>query len=183
MPHSASAQAVLTFEGLADLTPVTTQFAGLGVTFANATAITSGISLNEIQFPPNSGISAVFDDGAPITGNFSTPVSSFSGLFTYITPITITAFDAANSPVGSATSLFSVNTASSGNVPNEVLTVSSSANIVRFSITGLSTGSSFVLDDFRFTQVVPEPSSAVTFLLAGGACGGLWKRSRKKQRK
>ncbi len=48
-----AAGAVVDFEGLNDLDPVSAQYAGL--TFTNATALTAGMSLNEFEFPPQLG--------------------------------------------------------------------------------------------------------------------------------
>jgi hypothetical protein len=45
-----------------DSTNITNQFPGL--TFSNTTVITAGMSLNEFEFPPHSGVNAVFDDGS-----------------------------------------------------------------------------------------------------------------------
>src|SRR5688572_11915416 len=44
---------------------VTNQFAG--VMFSNATVLTAGLSLNELDYPPRSGSNVVYDNGAPIT--------------------------------------------------------------------------------------------------------------------
>jgi hypothetical protein len=62
------------FESLSDSEIVTTQYAGVGVTFSNATALTAGISLNEFDFPPNSGVNVVYDEGGPMTISFDIPV-------------------------------------------------------------------------------------------------------------
>src|SRR5579862_8498482 len=99
------------FEGFPDSTPVTTQYAGL--VFSNATIISAGTSLNELEFPPTSGINVVFDDGGPMSITFLTPVTAFSAFFTYSEQLTLTAIDTLNKPV-TATSLFSANFVSSG---------------------------------------------------------------------
>ncbi|MBI1928693.1 PEP-CTERM sorting domain-containing protein [Candidatus Poribacteria bacterium] len=159
-----SAGAVLIdFEGLADSTPVTNQFSG--VIFSNATVLTAGISLNEFEFPPVSGVNVVFDDGGPIGGTFSTPALDISGFFTYTVPLTLTAFDSVGNMVASATSAFTSNLALSGDFgssPNELLSVSYAGGISSFTISGDPFGVSFTLDDFAFTPTstpIPEPSS------------------------
>jgi hypothetical protein len=49
------------FEGLADSTSLTNQYAGL--LFTNASVVTAGLSLNEIEFPPRSGVNVAIDTG------------------------------------------------------------------------------------------------------------------------
>jgi hypothetical protein len=46
----------INFEGFADGTVITTQYTGLG--FLNATIATAGVSLDELDFPPHSGVNA-----------------------------------------------------------------------------------------------------------------------------
>src|ERR1035437_846057 len=85
---------LLDFESLTSLEVVTTQFPGL--TFSNTITLTAGISLNELDFPPRSGVNVVSDDGGPISILFSTPMLSFSGYFTYIVPLSLEAFDSSD---------------------------------------------------------------------------------------
>lgn len=100
---------VIDFEGLPDSTVLTSQYPG--VTFTNGIVLTAGISLNEFEFPPNSGVNVASDNGGPMSIAFASPVTSFAGYFTYLEPVTVTAFDAANDQVASAASLFSDNLA------------------------------------------------------------------------
>ena len=79
------------FEDLTDSTSVTTQYAGLS--FANATVITAGISLNEFEFPPHSGTNVVFDDGGSLSITFDNPVSYVAGYLTYEAAVSLKAFD------------------------------------------------------------------------------------------
>jgi hypothetical protein len=157
------------FEGLPDSTQLTTQYAGL--TFTNATVITAGISLNEFEFPPNSGVNVVFDDGGPITIDFSTAVSSVGAYFTYIEPLTLDGFDATDNLLASATSAFSSNDAlygDPGSSPNEFISISDAGGISSITITGDPAGDSFVMDDLTFTPITttsaPEPSSGLLLL-------------------
>jgi hypothetical protein len=53
--RAASAGSItLDFEGFPDSTILSTQYSGL--TFTNAIILTAGISLNEFEFPPHSGV-------------------------------------------------------------------------------------------------------------------------------
>lgn len=160
----------ITFEGLASGALITNQF--LGLVFSNATVLTSGIDLNEFEFPPFSGTNVVFDDGGPISILFSAPVFSVGGYFTYVTPVTIAAFDALNNPLGSISSTFLNNLALSGDPgssPNEFLQLNSVSGISGITITGDPFGSSFTLDNLTYstTSPIPEPST-VSLILVGG---------------
>jgi len=174
------------FESLNDLDPVTNQFAGQGVVFTNTTVLTSGAvggSLDEFEFPPNSGVNVVFDDGGPMMISFAVPFTSVEGYFTYKTQLTLMAFsDTAGSiPIGggSVTSLFSSNLGMSGepgSSPNELLQLAGIGPIGSIKITGAPDGSSFTLDDFNGAPA-PEPASVL--LLGSGLAGLLLHRSRR----
>jgi len=158
---------VITFEGYPDGTVLTTQYPGL--TFANAMIITAGISLNEFEFPPHSGVNVAFDDGGPMTITFAAPLLSFGGYFTYAQPLTIDAFNLTGTLLTSATSAFSNNEALSddpGSSPNEFLEVTSSGGISTITLIADPNGSSFTVDDVPITAVVPEPA-AITLLVSG----------------
>jgi len=153
------------FEGFPDSTILTTQYPG--VLFSNAIILTAGISLNEFEFPPRSGSNVASDNGAPMSIDFSTPVSSFSGYFTYGEVITLNAYNAASVQVATATSAFSDNELLSGDIgsiPNEFLQVDFLGGISEVTITGDPAGGSFVMDDVAFASGVPEPSSMFLFL-------------------
>jgi hypothetical protein len=200
LPVPAAADTI-TFESLTDLEGVTNQFAGLGLTFANATVLTSGIvnpfsllnscggapgSLNDIDFPAHSGCNVVLDDGGAMRIDFSAPITAFSGFFTYVSPLTLEAFDASDVLLGTATSLFAENFASSANAPNELLALSFSG-IRSILITGDPFGGSFTLDDLDFTPqadtgppVNPVPEPATLYLVGFGAAG-LWAKSKRSR--
>jgi hypothetical protein len=163
----------ITFETLSDLEAVTNQFAD--VTFANATVLTAGISVNDDDFPPHSGGKVVFDNGGPISLTFATPIASFGGYFTYAVPLTIEAFSPANVSLGTVTSAFAANFASSGmGTPNEFLQLAFASGIGSVTITGDTFGGSFVLDDVTLTPLqtgpgpdpapVPEPATLLLTL-------------------
>jgi hypothetical protein len=166
---------VLDFETLADGEAVTTQFTG--VTMTGATALTAGVTLNEFEFPPNSGGNVVFDDGAPMTISFALaqPVIRVGGFFTYLAPVTLTAYDATNAVVGSVTSTFFSNLALSGDpgsAPNEFLGLSFAGGIASVTLSGDAFGGSFTLDDFTYETPaagVPEPGTLASLLLGLGA--------------
>lgn len=160
-----AAPIVVDFESLADSSSVTNQFSGL--TFSHATALTAGVSLNEIEFPPRSGANVLFDDGGAITINFATAVTSVAGYFTYLNPLQFNAYDAGSNLVASDTSAFSSNLALSGDAgsaTNELLGVAFAGGISRIVITGDTAGSSFVLDDLVYERGeiivdAPEPGT------------------------
>ena len=165
------------FEGFPDGTIITTQFPGL--TFTNTTVITAGISLNEFEFPPHSGSNVAFDDGGPMSILFDSPVLSFGGYFTYLEPLTLAAFDATSTQVGSAVSSYSSNLAISGDTgssSNEFLAVNFASGISSITISSDPLGGSFVMDDATYTSTAPEPSSI--FLLLSGTAGLLAFRKR-----
>lgn len=165
----------ITFEGLPDSTPVTNQYSSLGVLFSNATVLTAGISLNEFEFPPHSGVNVVFDDGGPMTLNFTTPVLNVGGFFTYTVPLTLSFYDGSNNLEGTVNSAFSSNLALSGDPgssPNEFLSFAWPSGIARAVFAGDPAGGSFVLDDLTATLAsgpVPEPGTLL--LLGSGVLG------------
>jgi hypothetical protein len=171
----------INFEDLPDSTIVTTQYPG--VSFTNAIVLSAGISLNEFEFPPHSGTNVISDNGGPMTLSFSTPVTSFSGYFTYLTPLTVMAFDGSSTHVGNAASLFNSNLALSGDPgssPNELLQVVYAAGISSVTIIGDPAGGSFVLDDASFqaaTSTAPEPTSVFQILIGVTALALLKRRS------
>jgi hypothetical protein len=159
---------IINFEGFTDSEALTNQV--LGLTFTHTTVLTAGVSLNQFDFPPHSGTNVAFDDGGPITIAFSHPIEGFLGYFTYITPLSLIGFNAANSEVASDFSRFSNNTGTGGDPgssPNELLEIIAPGGISQVSITGDGGGSSFTMDDIQTT--VPEPNiiALLTAVLAG----------------
>jgi hypothetical protein len=156
----------ISFEGLTDSASVGSAYSGLGVNFSSTTVLTAGISLNEFEFPPHSGNNVVFDDGGPLRGTFSTPVSFLSAYLTYMVPVTLYAYDSSGSVIGSVSSASLANTVSSGGTPNELLALSSAGGIQSFAFVGDTIGGSFTLDDFSFTPAGAVPD--------GGSCAALF---------
>lgn len=174
---------VINFEDRLDGDTVTNQYAG--VTFQNALALTTGLSLNELEFPPVSGVNVVVDDGGAILLNFLTPVVSVGGYFTYSTPLNFLAFDTFGIQVATITSAFSTNlglSGDAGSTPNEFLELTSVSGIASVRISGDPAGGSFTLDDLTFRQAVvnpvSEPASIALVALGLGALG-LRRRSHK----
>ena len=169
---------LIDFEGLSDLETVTTQFASQGVIFEDAVALVSGAiggTLNEVEFPPRSGVTVLshdFIDGTPtpVTVRFDpVPFSAVSGFFTYATPIDtlfLSAFDPDGNLLITVSSAFNDNTAlfgDPGSSPNELIQISGVGSIGSLVIDGR--GGEWVLDDFAGTPI-PEPATVVLFGIA-----------------
>jgi hypothetical protein len=159
---------VLDFETFSDTDVLTTQVPGL--TFTNAEVLTAGISVNEFEFPPASGVNVITDFGGPIRIDFDSPLAAFSGLFTYAIPLTLEAFDNTDNLLGSVFSAYSSNLGFSGDVgstPNELLQVAF-GNISYVIISGNLGGGSFTADDLVITPtIVPEPNVLALTLVGG----------------
>jgi len=177
-PCSAS---VITFEGFPDLTVFTTQDFGSGVTFAGATILTLGGTLNP-AFPPHSGINVGYNPSGAMTLNFTTAVDFFSGFFTYNLPLVIEAYDSLNNLLDTANGACAANYVGSGSScsPNEFLQVDAIGAIAKVVISG-GGGNNFTLDDAEFTGSrdpgLPEPAT-MAMLLGGLGALGLSRRRR-----
>jgi hypothetical protein len=162
----------LDFEGFPDLTTLTNQYPDL--TFSNAVVLSSGLSLNEFEYPPNSGSNVVVDDGSAIKIEFGTPISSFGGYFTYASAVTLKAFGADSVELASITSAFNTNYIDDpdpSSIPNEFLQVVA-FGIKSIIISGDVAGSSFALDDVvyaRPTLPPPVPEPGISLLLVVSA--------------
>ena len=172
---ASAAVVVYDFDGLPDSTSLTNQLAGLS--FSNATVIKAGLTLNEVEFPPRSGDGVVFDDGGVIGINFAAPVFAVGGYFTFVSGLSLSAFDAASNLLGTVTSVFGANNVSSGDPgssPNELLSFANASGLIaRVVITGNVAGGSFVLDDLTVNNgnAVPEPQTLLLALaLLGAGC-------------
>ena len=162
-----AAPILIDFESLSDLEDVTGQFSADGILFTGATALVAGAvggSLNEIDFPPSSGNTVIYDSGGGIQIDFLNGISSFSGLFTYATSVTLTAFSEAT-VLGTVTSLLGSNLGT-----NELLQFAFAGGITRITLVGDLNGGSFTMDDLTVNtldmQPVPEPGT-VSLLLLG----------------
>ncbi|HTF45410.1 MAG TPA: choice-of-anchor X domain-containing protein, partial [Terriglobales bacterium] len=150
----------ITFEGLADLQPVDSFYAG--VDFSNAVAHIAGLSLNDAELPPASGSTVALNDGGPITIAWASPISQFGGQFTYTASLTLQ-FMLNGVPVGTAISAFDNNLALSGDPgssPNDPILFERAAGFDSVRIDSIG---SYGVDDVKFNatiQAVPEPSTA-----------------------
>ena len=178
-----AAVAIYDFDALRDEETVTNQFAGLS--FTNATALMAGVSLNELEFPPASGTNVLGGTVLPMEIFFFSPVFSVGALFTYSDTLTFSIFDAANTLIGSTSSLGTSNLLSGGSTfsVNELLSLSSGGGAIsRLVITMGSDGTDFSMDDLRvdFGTVSPIPEPTTLALLAGliglGVLPGGWMR-------
>jgi hypothetical protein len=148
---------VIDFDALPDSTPVRDFYQSAGISFVRATAVTTGVSLNEFEFPPRSGKNVAFDNSGTVILTFTFPVARVGGYFTYATPIRIEAFNSSGVLVSTATSSFSNNEALSGDPgssPNELLQVLSSDGIAQIVISGAPSGSSFTMDDLTVSDTL-----------------------------
>ncbi len=153
LPQSLAAADIITFEGLPDGLPVGDTYSSLGAHFQNSIALTAGISLNEIDYPPANGTGVVGDDGGPLIVTFDLPTSNVSGYFTYSTGLTISIFD------GWSNLMAVVNGSSASNLGSSELISLPYSGIRSISIAGTSPNG-LTLDDLRFTSAsVPEPQA------------------------
>lgn len=192
VPQSGQAAVSIDFETLEDFEIVTTQYVGVGATFSNATAGMSGAAggtLNEIDFPPTSGVTLVTnevdtdsdgfpDDVGPMDIMFGPqPFDSVSGWFVYSDflgsgeLLTLQAF----SPTDSLNPLATLTLAENLGSPTQ-LTFSGLGPIGLVSIHG-GEGSYFTLDDLAGV-IVPEPSSIL--LMSFGFAAAIRRRSRRR---
>lgn len=185
MPTAALAAPIMVgFDDLGDSVSVTGQYAGLQ--FSQATVLKAGLSLNESAFPPRSLDGVVFDDGGPISIDFSGPVFSVGGYFTYLNGLTLSAYDIDGNLLGTVASAFTINLADGsgdfGSSPNEFLQFSSVGGLIsRVTFSSDLGGGSFVLDDLVVDAgtAIPEPS---TIVLMAGALGAALARRRRPRR-
>ncbi len=156
------------FEDLPDMLPVGNFYASYGIHFGNSLSLTAGFSLNEIDYPPSSGLVAIGDDNAPIEITFDEDVYNLFGNFTYASQLTFSAYDASNSLISTF-----VNSGLSNLGSSELITLGFTG-VRSLVITG-EWNNSYILDDFNFDPVpaapVPEPTSIL--LLGTGLLFGV----------
>jgi hypothetical protein len=142
---------LIDFEGILDSTFVTNEYAG--VLFTNAFAVTAGISLNEIDFPPHSDVNAAMDFGGPMVLALDQLANSFSAYFTYNVTLELTFYDSSN------VLLATVFSSGANNIgANEYLEYTNLSGFSSIRILGDPGGGSFVVDDIQLAETaVPEP--------------------------
>lgn len=176
-PVRAAPATTLDFESLLDGDVLTEQYAGLGVhVVGGGVALVAGNSLNEIQFPPHSGVTVLADGAGPLEFRFDTPIDDFAAYFTYLAPLSLNAYDGSGAVVASAISNFGANLAADpavpgsagdpGSAPNDLLSLAYAAGFTRVVLAGAPDGASFVLDDVRFSSPVRFVPLPGTLLLA-----------------
>lgn len=150
------------FEAYADNTPLTNEVAGLA--FAGGVILTAGVSLNEFDFPPSSGVNVLGALSGTLDIALDAPATGFSGYFTHLEGLTFSGYDALHNL------LFSIATANDSNLGGSTL-ISHSANGLAFlSITGAQ-GLGFTLDDLDIQSgaAIPEPGSLALLVLGAFA--------------
>ena len=158
--------ATLDFEDVGDLEVIgSSRYLSSGAELVGFQGYLSGViggSLNEFDFPPNSGFGVVVNTVDLAEIRFNIPALVVQGFFTYGGPITLSAYDASNNLLLSISSAFATNIGTfgdPGSSPNELL---------RLETTGASrividaTNTDFTLDDLTFepsrpSTVIPEP--------------------------
>lgn len=186
-----AAPTVIDFEDLLDGDVVAAQYADLA--FANATAITAGLSLNEFDFPPHSGVSVVTGSDVAFGGTgslvieFIQPVTAVWAFFTHEAQLTLSAFDPSGKLLGTAMSGSGSNLLLSGSGnPNERVDFSGLGDIAELRVASPEVFdfdldayrfAYYTLDDLTFERAepgtVPEPS---TLLLVVAGVVGLGRR-------
>lgn len=162
----------LDFEDLPDLTSVGEFYSSYGVHFNGAISLTAGFSLNEIDYPPSSGLIAIGDDFGPIQITFDNPTQDIFANFTFGSQLTLSAYDGSGNLIGTY-----INPLSSNFSDSELITLNYT-NVSSLIISGQMLNS-FILDDLNYTSLAPVPEPSTLFLLGGGLVG-LLRHNRKK---
>lgn len=159
----------LNFENLIDSTLVGDNYSADGIHFVNTIALVAGISLNDIDFPPSSGLVAITDNGAPIRISFDFAVTDIFANFTYSLPLTLNIYsdNAFNNLLGSLSS-----TSSSNLGVTELINMGFSG-VRSLEISGDPSGFSFIMDDLNFQSTTPVPEPAEILLFVSGLVGML----------
>jgi hypothetical protein len=167
LPAGAVTTVFLDFESLADTEPVTTQFAADGITFGNAVALTAGMSLNEIDFPPSSGTDVISGFGSgPLTISFLQPADSVQLNLVSAGQVTLSYFDASNALIlsnstGSFLGVPIVTGTPAGLAIAKMTLANAGGNADTFTVDNL-----LVRLDDREIPPIPEPSAFLAM-----ACG------------
>jgi hypothetical protein len=172
-----------------DSTVLNTQYAGL--TFANTIIYKAQYTLDEAEFPPHSGVNVASDFNGPIFITFATPITFFSGFFTYSTKLTVEALDNMAAPIGGLVAMSKFNnneqvSGDSGSASNELIQIGSTAagsmpfNFVE--LEGGLSGGSFTVDDINYSAAAGAPEPSTFFLIAGSTLFLAIGRKRKRIR-
>jgi hypothetical protein len=157
---SAASFVSIDFESLALDEFVTTQYADEHVLFGNAVTLVAGISLNEVDFPPTSGVNVISGLGAGSLGVAFVQPAHFVA-FNITTADTAVAryYDATATLLGQ--SVIDANLGASSRVEFDT----SGQVIAGITIGSLATGHAFFLTLDDFEAAIPEPTSFVVMAL------------------
>jgi hypothetical protein len=186
----SAAPITIDFEALTEFTDVGALLAG--ATFTNATVLTAGTSLNDFDFPPQSGTNVVFDTAETMRIDFDTAVSSVSAYITYVAAVTFSAYDSSDNLITSVLSSFPANFVTSGvGAPNELIQLGSTSAISYVTLSASAFGGSFTLDDLTFDTIeggggdpnppIPEPATVTLVLLGAAVAAGRQKLRARRQ--
>lgn len=160
----------LDFEAFTDSFPLTNEITGLA--FSGATVLTAGVGLNEIDYPPSSGINAVAALLGSLTISADDPFNQFSAYFTFDEQLTFSGFDV----VGSL--LLSFDSPTSSNLGSNSLIGFAAPGISSLVITTQG-GTPFTLDDLNITVSASVPEPGTLALLPLGALAAAVMRRRR----
>jgi hypothetical protein len=178
-----AAPVTIDFESLAELEVVTNQFAADQIAFDNLIVLEAFSTLNEIDFPPTSGVHAVtgLAVGAAII-DFLLPASLFSVQIITSDDALVQAFGAGDVLLGSE-----IVAAGLGS-PVQVDFLHASADIEYVTIASPLTGNAFslTLDDVVFDREVPVPEAPIPepsgFLMLATGLIPVWLAIRRRPR-
>lgn len=175
LSFATAAPVTLDFESLPDQLVVGNEYAGLGLSMVHgALSLTAGFSLNEVDFPPHSGVVALGNEltSSPLELLFSTPTNGLSAWFTYSAPLSIMSY-----AIDGTTLLGTVSSLSSSNFGRSELIDFGFSNVGRVVI---QSADYYILDDLRFdSHAAPEPTSLGLVAFALAAAGMTASRSRR----
>jgi hypothetical protein len=151
---SAASNVSIDFESLALDEFVTNQFADQLVIFGNAVTLVSGISLNEIDFPPTSGVNVISGLGAgPLGAAFVQPAHFVAFSITTADTAVVRYYDTTATLLGQ--SLVDANLGSSSRVEFDT----AGQVIAGLTFSSLATNNAFFLTVDDFEAAIPEPSA------------------------
>jgi len=161
------AQATLiTFEGLPDNLSISNEIPGL--TFNGATVLTAGLTLNEFDFPPNSGDNVAASLTNQLEVSFANLMDTVSGYFTYADSLTFSTYDT------NGALLASIQSAGASNLGGNELIALTGQGIASLRI---NSNNGFTLDDLSFSNAsvpVPEPATILLFVIGALGLGSSW---------